>query len=77
VSHSDSDSHLTRAQDKLRKYQKLRAQSQHCQMQAWSTIRRLTHRARERKMLEDSDERKVEALRAAHDDALKQELSQI
>ena len=42
---------LEYATAKLRKYQKLRAQSQHCQMESWSTIRRLTHRARERKML--------------------------
>jgi len=28
-----------------------RALSQECQMRAWNTIRRLTHRARERRML--------------------------
>lgn len=43
---------LQYATAKLRKYQHLRKLSQECQMRAWSTIRKLTHRARERKMLD-------------------------
>jgi len=55
---------LKYATSKLRRYQDLRSKSQHCQMDAWSEIRELTHRARRRKMLEGKDVKHSEALKA-------------
>ena len=46
---------LKYATAKLRRYQGLRSKSQHCQMDAWSEIRALTHRARKNQILEGKD----------------------
>eukprot|EP00287_Rhodomonas_sp_CCMP768_P014088 CAMPEP_0196759478 /NCGR_PEP_ID=MMETSP1091-20130531/104720_1 /TAXON_ID=302021 /ORGANISM="Rhodomonas sp., Strain CCMP768" /LENGTH=643 /DNA_ID=CAMNT_0042108329 /DNA_START=414 /DNA_END=2345 /DNA_ORIENTATION=- len=63
--------------DKLRRYQDLRSKSQECQMDAWSEIRRLTHNARQKKLLAASDESKVEALKVLLNDAHTQDLAQV
>jgi len=55
---------LKYATSKLRRYQDLRSKSQHCQMDAWSEIRELTHRARRSKMLEGKDKANTQALKA-------------
>ena len=46
-------------------------------MDAWSEIRTLTHSARERKLLEAADERKVEALKQVLGDARTMDLAQV
>jgi len=68
---------LSYATAKLRRYQDLRSHSQRCQMDAWSEIRELTHRARSNKLLEGKDLSKIEVLRQVVDDAKTQELAQI
>jgi len=68
---------LKYATSKLRRYQDLRSSSQSCQMDAWSEIRTLTHSARERKLLEAADERKVEALKQVLGDARTMDLAQV
>jgi len=63
--------------DKLRHYQDLRSKSQECQMDAWSEIRKLTHNARQKKLLAAADQRKVEALKVLLGDARTQDLAQV